>query len=78
MNLRQRAVVVAMDLLLLMELMVCIYLGQQQGDQLTVFFLKTYLPAAALTVLPAWYLIRRLRSREQPLDGIEPSPSSVS
>ena len=78
MNLRQKTVVVLMDILLLAELMVCIYLGQQQGDQLTVFFLKTYLPAGALTVLPAWYLIRRLRSRELPLDGIDPSTTSAS
>ena len=78
MNLRQKTVVVLMDILLLTELMVCIYLGQQQGDQLTVFFLKTYLPAGALTVLPAWYLIRRLRSRALPLDGIDPSTTSAS
>ena len=61
MNLGQKAVVVVMDILLLAELMVCMYLGQQQGDNMTVFFLKTYLPAGALTVLPAWYLIRRVR-----------------
>ena len=76
MNLRQKAVVVTMDILLLAELMVCMYLGQQQGDHLTVFFLKTYLPAGALTVLPAWYLIRRLRSRVRPLEGIDPSATS--
>ena len=79
MNLRQRVVVVTMDILLLAELMMCMYLGQQQGDHLTVFFLKTYLPAGALTVLPAWYLIRRLGRRAQPLDGIDhPSTTSAS
>lgn len=78
MNLRQKAVVLTMDILLLAELMVCMYLGHQQGDQLTVFFLKTYLPAGALTVLPAWYLIRRLRSRVQPPDGVDPSTLSAS
>lgn len=78
MNLRQRAVVVVMDILLLAELMVCMYLGQQQGDQLTAFFLKTYLPVGAMTVLPAWYLIRRLRSSGPPCDGIDPSPTSAS
>ena len=77
MNLRQKAVVVTMDILLLAELMVCMYLGQQQGDNLTVFFLKTYLPAGALTVLPAWYLIRRQRIRGDASDGVGPSPTSV-
>jgi hypothetical protein len=61
MNLRQRAVVVVMDILLLAELMVCMYLGQQQGDGLTVFFLKTYLPIGTLTLLSAWCLIRQWR-----------------
>lgn len=71
MNLRQRAVVVTMDILLVAELAMCMYLGQQQGDGLTVFFLKTYLPAGALTVLPAWYLIRKLRDRMDLGDAVE-------
>jgi hypothetical protein len=77
MNLRQKLVVVTMDILLLAELLVCMYLGQQQGDNLTVFFLKTYLPAGALTVLPAWFLIRRLRDRADLSDGVDNSQASA-
>ena len=77
MNLRQRLVVVTMDILLLAELLVCMYLGQQQGDNLTVFFLRTYLPAGALTVLPAWFLIRRLRDRPDLSEGVDNSQASA-
>lgn len=61
MNTRQRIAVLAMDVLLLAELAVCLYLGRQSGDDLTAFFMKTYLPAAALTVVLAWLLIRLWR-----------------
>jgi len=77
MNLRQRAVVVVMDLLLVAELMVCMYLGQQQGDGLTVFFLKTYLPAGAVTVLTAWFLIRQLRDRMPLVDAAHNPQTSM-
>jgi hypothetical protein len=59
-NGRQRAVVIIMNLLLLIELTVCMYFGQQDPDNLTLFFLKTFLPAAAATLTSARMLIRRL------------------
>lgn len=60
-NKRQRAVAVIMNLLLLIELTVCMYLGQNDPDDLTMFFLKTFLPAAAVTLVTARLLIRRMR-----------------
>ena len=58
MNIKQRVAVLVMDMMLLAELAVCMYLGQHRAGDLTGFFIKTYLPAAALTVLLAWLLIR--------------------
>ena len=60
----QRAVVMVMNLLLLVELSVCMYLGQQDPDNLTLFFLKTFPPAAAATIIVARVLIRRLHRTE--------------
>ena len=59
-NNSQRAVVVIMNLLLLAELTVCMYLGQQDPDNLTLFFLKTFLPTAGATLIIARILIKRL------------------
>jgi hypothetical protein len=61
MNPKQRIAVIVMDLMLVAELAVCIFLGHRSPDDLTAFFLKTYLPAGATTVLLAWLLIRRWR-----------------
>ena len=62
-NGRQRTVVVMMNLMLLAELTVCMYLGQQDPDNLTVFFLKTFLPMAGTTLIVARILIKRLGDR---------------
>jgi len=60
-NGRQRTVVIIMNLMLLVELTVCMYLGQQDPENLTLFFLKTFLPMAATTLVTARILIKRLR-----------------
>ena len=59
-NSRQRAVAVIMDIMLLTELTLCIYWGQHDPDTLTLFFLKSFLPAAGITFIGARLLIRRL------------------
>ncbi|GAB6909686.1 hypothetical protein DESC_200016 [Desulfosarcina cetonica] len=59
-NGRQHTVVVIMNLMLLVELTVCMYLGQQDPDTLTLFFLKTFLPVAGATLVGARMLVRRL------------------
>ena len=61
-NHRQRAVVVLMNLMLLAELTVCMYVGQQDPENLTLCFLKTFLPTAGATLIGARMLIRRLRT----------------
>jgi hypothetical protein len=59
-NPRQRAVVLAMNILLLVEMAVSIYLGQQNPENLTIIFLRTYLPLLIVTLIAARVLIRKL------------------
>lgn len=63
-NNSQRTVVVIMNLLLLVELTICMYFGQQDPENLTLFFLKTFLPAAAVTLISARLMIRRLHKSD--------------
>jgi hypothetical protein len=65
MDFTKRLIIVAMDVLLLVELTVCMYLGREAAENFTAFFMTTYLPAAAVTVLAAWLLIRRRRHMRQ-------------
>lgn len=60
----QRIVAVFMNLLLLAELTVCMYFGQQDPDNMVSFFLTRFLPMAAATLVGARMLIRRLRPVE--------------
>lgn len=64
MNLKQRIVIIIMDMLLLAELAVSIYLGFRQPDNLTPVFLRTYIPAMLVTVILARICFVRLRSPE--------------
>lgn len=64
MNFKQRLVVIAMDVLLLVELAVAIYLGYQNQEQLTLIFLRTYVPAMLATVVLARICFVRFRSAE--------------
>lgn len=61
MNSQRRLVVLGMDLLLLVELTLCMYLSAPHGNAMAAVFLKTYLPMAAATVGTAWFLLRRIR-----------------
>jgi len=63
-NARQKWVVVLMDLMLLAEICLSVYMGQQNPAELTAVFLKTFVPAAALTVISARIAIRFLRAPE--------------
>lgn len=62
-NGRQRAVAVVMNLMLLAELTLCMYWGQRDPDNLTLFFLRNFLPIAGATLIGARLLIRRLAGR---------------
>ena len=59
-NARQKFVVVLMDLMLLAELCLSVYLGQQNPEEITMIFLKTFVPAVVLTVFAARTAIRHL------------------
>ena len=60
MNVHKRLVVVIMDLLLLAELTLCMYLSAPHGKAMAAVFLKTYVPMASATGAVAWILLRRL------------------
>lgn len=64
MNIKQRIVIITMDVLLLAELAISIYLGHRQPDNLTLVFLRTYIPAMLVTVILARICFVRLRSAE--------------
>ena len=57
----QRIVVFIMNLMLLAELVWAMYHGQQDPENLTAIFLRTYIPAAAATLAAARILLRRLQ-----------------
>ena len=58
-NIRQKLVVVVMDVLLLTELSVSLYLACQDPENLTEVFLRTYIPCLLVTVWTARRWIRR-------------------
>ncbi|MFZ0134775.1 MAG: hypothetical protein WAK95_19725 [Desulfobacterales bacterium] len=62
-NGKQKLIVVLMDLLLLIELAVAVYLGYQHQENLTVIFLRTYVPAMLITVILARIGIRKLATQ---------------
>jgi len=57
----QRTVVFIMNILLLAELTLAMYHGQQDPENLTAIFLRTFIPAAGLTLVAARLLLRRLQ-----------------
>ena len=64
MNRKQKIVLITIDVLVLLELMCSIYLGYQSQENITVVFLKTYIPLVLVTVIIGRFLIRKLRSEE--------------
>lgn len=57
----QRTVVFIMNLMLLAELAWAMYHGQQDPENLTAIFLRTFIPSAAVTLVAARILLRRLQ-----------------
>lgn len=53
------AITIGIDILLLAELFLVMFLAQGKGEEMTLFFLKTFPPLAILTLL----LGRRLKKR---------------
>ena len=63
-NIRQRIVLITMDVLLLSELTFCVYHGSKYGDAMTAAFLKAYIPMCLVTVVAGRYLIKKFRNNE--------------
>jgi hypothetical protein len=68
----QRAVVVVMNMMLLAELTWAMYHGQQDPENLTAVFLRTFVPWAAATVVAARLLLRSLRPTPRQTEGKAP------
>ena len=64
MNRKQKIALVVIDVLILAELMISIFLGYRDPENITAVFLKTYLPAVIVTVVIGRMFIKRLRSQE--------------
>ena len=67
-NFRQKIVVIIMDLLLLAELTGCIYFGHRSQDDMSGFFLRSFIPLALVTVIASRIAIRKMHA---------PDPESV-
>jgi hypothetical protein len=63
-NLRQKIVVLAMNLFLLAELTFSIYLGQQDKENIAAIFLSTFLPMVIITLFLARVFVRRMGREE--------------
>ncbi len=68
----QRTVVFIMNLALLAELVWAMYHGQQDPENLTAIFLRTFIPSAAVTLVAARILLRRLQP--VPPDSADKTP----
>ena len=66
MNFKQVFVVVLMNIFLLAELAFSIYLGSQDRDNMTVVFLKVFIPMVIATLVLARVLVKRMRNRDHP------------
>ncbi|MFZ1984988.1 MAG: hypothetical protein WAU91_11285 [Desulfatitalea sp.] len=60
---KQRWVVLAMNLLLLAELTLSMYWGQQDPENMSVIFLKTFVPSVVVTLVATRLLMRRFQDR---------------
>ncbi len=58
---RQRVVVLCMNVLLLTELTLGMYFGQQEPENLTAVFLRIFIPSATITLIAARLVMRRLQ-----------------
>lgn len=61
-NTRQRITIITMDILLIAELVFCIYYSHGDPDTMPVLFLRTYVPLCLVTLFACRYLVRRFES----------------
>jgi hypothetical protein len=64
MNTRQKIGVIALDVLVLIELVISIYRANQTPDLFTPIFMKTFFVLIIPTLILAWIVIKRLRTIE--------------
>lgn len=69
MNGRQKMIIALMDILLLAELTVAMRFGATWSGDMSEIFLRTYVPAAGVTIAVCLVLVRCLRTRNGALDG---------
>ena len=63
MNVQQKIVVVILDVVVLIELCVAMYLGSRQPESLTPVFIKSFLSMLVPTLILAKVMVRALRTR---------------
>jgi hypothetical protein len=64
MNFRQKVAVAVLDVVVIAQLFVSMYLATQEPDNLTPIFLKSFLTMVVPTLLLAKLVIGRLRTKE--------------
>ena len=70
-NARQRWAVVAMDVAMLAEVTLSVYLASKQPDEFTPVFMKVFFSMLIPTLAAGIFAIRRFRDRSAPDAGVE-------
>jgi hypothetical protein len=70
MNFRQKVAVAVLDVLVIAELAVSIYIANQDTEDFTVVFFRVFLSLVIPTLVLAKVVIRRLRSKEPLEPGV--------
>jgi hypothetical protein len=71
MNLAQKITIVTMDLLLLLELCISMYLAHPHPDAFTLVFVRSFLIMCVPTLILAKILVSRLRDKASEAQGSE-------
>jgi len=64
MNFRQKVAVAVLDVVLIAEVCISLYLGNQEPDRLTPVFLKSFFAMVIPTLIIARIVIKRMRTPE--------------
>ena len=70
-NSRQRAAVILMDVAILAEVTLSVYLASKQPDEFTPVFMKAFFSMFLPTLTLGIYAIRRYRDRPAPDAGVQ-------
>ena len=75
-NSTQKLLLLIMDVLLLTELTCVIYFSSHTTGDFSAVFLKTYVPLFLITLVSFIYLVRRLRTKDDPQEDMQQSELS--